>query len=235
MSFCCAAERQFGRESAERDLRRYRRRGADAVTKLMLAQLRRWPLKNKQLLNIGGGIGVINAELAADGIAGTTLVEASSAYLDVARRELQSRYGARSTEFLLADFARISDTVADADVITLDRVVCCYPDAEGLLRGAAARARQLLAFSYPQDRWYMRMITAIQNFFRWMKGNAFRTFVHSPQQMSAVLERAELVRAGTQGTLVWAVDLYRREGDIPQTLDEGDAGHRGKSPHDQAG
>jgi len=81
----------------------------------------------------------------------------------------------------------------------------------------------------------MRMITAIQNFFRWMKGNAFRTFVHSPQQMSAVLERAELVRAGTQGTLAWAVDLYRREGDIPQTLDEGDAGHRGKSPHDQAG
>ena len=81
MSFCCAAESQFGPKVAERDLRRYRSRGADTVTKLMLEQLRRWPLQNKQLLNIGGGIGVISAELAADGIAGATLAEASSAYL----------------------------------------------------------------------------------------------------------------------------------------------------------
>src|SRR6266481_8796468 len=132
MSFCCAAESQFGPKLAQRDLQRYRRRGADAVTKLMLAQLRRWPLQNKQLLNVGGGIGVINAELAPDGIASATLVEVSPAYLEVARRNLQSRYGSRSTQFLLGDFARIADTLPDADVITLDRVVCCYPDAEGL-------------------------------------------------------------------------------------------------------
>ena len=156
MSFCCAAESQFGPKVAEHDLRRYRRRGADAVTKLMLAQLRLWPLENKQLLNIGGGIGVISAELAADGIAGATLVEASPAYLEVARGVLQSRYGSRSTKFLLGDFARIANTLPSADVITLDRVVCCYPDAETLLRGAAARTRQLLAFSYPRDRWYLR-------------------------------------------------------------------------------
>ncbi len=229
MSFCCAAECQFGPKIAERDLQLYRRRGADTVTKLMLAQLRRWPLQNTQLLNIGGGIGAISAELAADGIAGATLVEASSAYLEVARRELQSRYGSRSTKFLLGDFARIADMLPDADVITLDRVVCCYPDAETLLRGAAARTRQLLAFSYPRDRWYMRVITAFQNFLRRLRGNEFRTFVHSPQQMSAELQRAGLVRIATHGTLVWVVDLYRREGDIPNTLDE-IAGASGKFP-----
>ena len=156
MSYRCAAESQFSPKVAERTWRRYRRRGADAVTRLMLAQLRRCPLQDKELLNIGGGIGVINAELAADGIAAARLVEASLAYLEVARRELQSRYGSRSTEFLLGDFARIADTLPDADVITLDRVVRCYPDAETLLHGAATRTRQLLALSYPRDRWYMR-------------------------------------------------------------------------------
>jgi len=74
----------------------------------------------------------------------------------------------------------------------------------------------------------MPMITALQNLLRRLRGNGFRTFVHSPQQMSAVLERARLVRAETQGTLVWVVDLYRREGDISKTLDESDAGHKGK-------
>ena len=37
----CAAEAQFDRKVAERDLRRYRRRGADPITLLMLAELRR--------------------------------------------------------------------------------------------------------------------------------------------------------------------------------------------------
>ncbi len=229
MSFCCAAESQFGPKVAERDLQRYRRRGADAVTKLMLEQLRRWPLQNKQLLNVGGGIGVISTELAADGLAGATLVEASPAYLEVARRELQSRYGPRFTEVLLGDFALIADTLPHADVTTLDRVVCCcYPDSETLLRGAAARTRQLLAFSYPRDRWYVRGITAAQNFLRRLRGNEFRTFVHSQQQMSAALQRAGLVRVATQGTLVWVVDLYSREGDIPRTLDAGGSRHIGK-------
>src|SRR5258708_40116577 len=122
----------------------------------MLAQLRRCPLQDKELLNIGGGIGVINAELAADGIAAARHVEASLAYLEVARRELQPRYGSRSTEFLLGDFARIADTLPDADVMTLGRVVRGYPDAETLLHRAATRARHPPASSYPRDRVYLR-------------------------------------------------------------------------------
>src|SRR5260221_11922658 len=100
MSYRCAAESQFSPKVAERDLRRYRRRGADAVTRLMLAQLRRCPLQDKELLNIGGGIGVINAELPADGIAAARHVEASFASLEVARPGVQSVYGLRATQFL---------------------------------------------------------------------------------------------------------------------------------------
>jgi len=153
MVFCtgyCAAEAQFNHKVAERDLRRYRRRGADATTRLMLAELRRWPLEGRRLLDIGGGIGVISRELADTGIASATIVEASPAYLEVARREAGSQYGSRPTQFILGDFAVIAGTLPDADVVTLDRVVCCYPGAEALLRQAAGRARQLLAFSYPE-------------------------------------------------------------------------------------
>jgi 2-polyprenyl-3-methyl-5-hydroxy-6-metoxy-1,4-benzoquinol methylase len=93
----CAAEVQFDRKVAERDLRRYRRRGADATTRLMLAELRRWPLEGRRLLDVGGGIGVISKELAGTGVASATVVEASPAYLEVARREAGSQYGSRPT------------------------------------------------------------------------------------------------------------------------------------------
>src|SRR5437868_717358 len=112
------------------------------------------------------------------------------------------------------DFAAIADTVTDADVVTLNRVVCCYPDAEALLRGAAARTRRLVAFSYPRDRWYMWIMTVLENFWRRLRGSSFRIFVHPPERMEAVLEAAGLVRVARRGTLVWVLDLYRRRANV---------------------
>jgi magnesium-protoporphyrin O-methyltransferase len=144
-------------------------------------------------------------------VASTTLVEASPAYLDVAQREVESHTVSRPSKFILGDFTLVAGTLPEADIVTLDRVVCCYPDAEALLKAAATRTRQLLAFTYPRDRWYVRVATSFQNLMRRMRGSTFRTFVHFPQQMSSVLERAGFVRDSTHGTLVWMVDIYRRE------------------------
>jgi 2-polyprenyl-3-methyl-5-hydroxy-6-metoxy-1,4-benzoquinol methylase len=207
----CAAEVQFSRKVAERDLRRYRRRGADKITKLLLTELRRWPLQDASLLDVGGGIGVIGMELAASGASSATVVEASPTYLEVARSEVESRYGSRPTQFVLGDFVAIAPTLPDADVVTLDRVVCCYPDAEALLRSAAQRARRLVAFTYPRNRWYVQAFIAFENSWRRLKGNPFRAFLHPPERMHAVLETAGLVRTARQGTAVWMVDLYQRE------------------------
>jgi len=207
----CAAEAQFDRKRAERDLRRYRRRGADKITKLLLTELRRWPLQGASILDVGGGIGVIGMELADSGTGSATIVEASPSYFEVARREVESRYGSRPTQFVVGDFAAMAPTLSDADVVTLDRVVCCYPDAEDLLRGAAQRARRLVAYTYPRSRWYVRAFIALENSWQWLKGNPFRAFLHPPERMHAVLEAAGLVRAARQGTAVWVADLYHRE------------------------
>jgi 2-polyprenyl-3-methyl-5-hydroxy-6-metoxy-1,4-benzoquinol methylase len=206
----CAAETQFNQKVAKRDLRRYRRRGADATTRLMLAELRRWPLEGRHLLDVGGGIGVISGELADTRVASAVTVEASPAYLEVARREVQPKYGSRPTQFVLGDFAVIAGTLPDADLVTLDRVVCCYPDAEVLLVAAATRTRQVLAFTYPRNRWYVRTMFALGNFWLRLTGKKFRAFVHPPEQMAAVLEAAGLVRDARRETLVWTLDLYRR-------------------------
>jgi 2-polyprenyl-3-methyl-5-hydroxy-6-metoxy-1,4-benzoquinol methylase len=104
----CAAEAQFNHKVAERDLRRYRRRGADATTRIMLTELRR-SLEGRRLLDVGGGIGVISKQLAGTGVASATVVEASPAYLEVAQREAGSQYGTRPTQFIVGDFAVIAD------------------------------------------------------------------------------------------------------------------------------
>jgi len=206
----CAAEAQFDRKRAESDLRRYLRRGADPVTRLLLAEVRRLPLQDKQLLDIGAGIGVIGVELAGNGLASATIVDASPAYIEMARQQTEKPYQPRPTRFLLGDFVLLADTLSDADVVTMDRVVCCYPDARALLGAAALKTRQVLAFTYPQDRWHMRCAFAMQNLFLRLKGNAFRVFVHSPKDFSAALEDNGLTRIARCKTLSWVIDLYGR-------------------------
>jgi len=208
---CCSAQTQFDSKRAGRDLRQYKRRGADAVTQLILAELQQRPLQGSDLLDIGAGIGVIGAELANSGIVKATVVEASPAYLDVARQEVGSRYGAGLSEFVLGDFTSLAATLHDADVVTLGRVVCCYPDAEMLLHGAAARTRKVLAFTYPRDRWFIRAVNIFQNVWRQLRGSAFRTYVHAPKLMQSVVETAGLVRVAQRATSVWMLDVYERQ------------------------
>ena len=206
----CAAAGFFDSRIADRDLRRYQRRGPDASTRMLLAELRRWPLEDLELLDVGCGIGVIAAELAAAGLASATLADASPAYLELARRNVGSRYGSRPTQFILGNFAATAASLSEADVVTLDRVVCCYPDASALLAAAATRSRRLLAFTYPTDRWYLRAGFSVVNFFLCIARSPFRVFVHPPQQMAGVLEAAGFVRAAHRGSLLWSFSLYRR-------------------------
>jgi len=207
---CCAAQSQFDSKRAARDLRQYRRKGADAVTRLIIAELEQRPMQGRELLDVGAGIGVIGAELAKTGVTKATLVDASPAYLETARKEVGSRYGQGHTQFVLGDFALIAATLADADVVTLGRVVCCYPDAEMLLRAAAARSRWILGFTYPRYRWFVRLVNTVQNLLRQLTGNSFRTYIHVPGRMKSVLQTEGMALVAQRGTSVWMLDLYER-------------------------
>jgi len=206
----CAAASFFDSRLAERDLRRYQRRGPAPSTRMLLSELRRWALHDLHLLDVGTGIGAIPAELATAGLASATIADASAAFLDVARRNVGSRYGSRPTRFILGDFTTTAGLLPEADIVTLDRVVCCYPDAAALLGAAAMQSRRLLAFTHPRDRWYIRVVFALGNFVFRLRGISFRIFVHSPQQMAAVLEAAGFALSTHCESFFWSFQLYCR-------------------------
>src|SRR5258708_25892018 len=109
----CAASAHFNPKKAERDLRRYQRRGPDVTTQLILEELRRWPLQGLHLLDVGGGIGVIAVELASANLATVTLADASAGYLEAARRHLASPGASPAAPFFLRDFASTPGTLPD--------------------------------------------------------------------------------------------------------------------------
>ncbi len=207
---CRAAESKFSAAVAEGDLRRYHRRGPNPTTRLMLAALETSGIAGRTLLDIGSGIGVLAHELLARGLTSATVVDASSSYLGATRREADARGTTGRFGFVHGDVVELADRLAPADLVTLDRVVCCYPDGEELLRVAAERCVTALALSYPRDRWYVRLVFAAENVLRWLRRDAFRTFVHPEESIQATLRAAGLSPIRSETTLVWRVELYAR-------------------------
>jgi len=207
---CRAAEQKFGPAVAQGDLRQYRHHRLNPTTQRILSVLREMAPDRTTLLDIGAGIGVITHELLAGGTRTATLVDASSSYLDAARAEAQARGHADRIRFVHGDFVDRAREVPSADVVTLDRVVCCYPDYRALLELSAAKCGRAYAISYPRDRWFVRLTFAVENFLRRLRRDAFRTYVHSEAEIRQVLVTSGLKPVGGSTSPVWRVELYLR-------------------------
>ena len=167
---CCEiTDNAFSEAEARAELRNYRRRGPMNQTKLILESIRSLGLKNADLLDIGGGIGAIHHELLRDLVREATHVDASSAYLKEAKQEASRRGHSERVHFIHTDFTDVADQLPGADIVTLDRVVCCYPDFRRLLKAAAEHSRRALAFTYPRETWYMRFGLKAANFFQGLR------------------------------------------------------------------
>lgn len=207
---CEGIEREFDAKVARRELRRYRRKGPRKTTRILLDAVRK-DASGKTLLDVGGGVGVIPFELLEAGARRCTGVDASPAYLDVAREEADRRGIADRIDWRKGDFVELADEVEPADVVTLDRVICCYPDMEALIAASTARARIAYALVYPRDEWWMRTVPAALNLLFRVRRSPMRFFVHLSDRVDAEVRRHGFAPQIHRTTLMWQVAVYRRE------------------------
>ncbi len=208
---CCEiTDKTFDEESAKADLKGYRKRRPAEHTKLILQAIRSLHLREAELLDIGGGIGAIHHELLEDVAEKATHVDASSAYLQEAQAEAARRKHRERVQFIHADFTNVAAELPQADIVTLDRVVCCYPDFGRLLKAASEHSRRALAMTYPREIWYLRIGLGVINFFQGLRKDPFRVFLHPIAEMDALLQREGFERVSRRRHFVWEMALYQR-------------------------
>lgn len=208
---CCQTiDNTFGEDEARRNLKDYQKRGPAGQTCEILKAIRNLGLRGASLLDIGGGIGAIHHELLEDTASEAMHVDSSAAYLDAAQAEASRRGHSARVKFMHADFVDIASEVPEADVVTLDRVVCCYPDFRRLLGAAAGHSRSALAMTYPRETWYMRIGLSLMNTLQALRRDPFRVFLHPVAEMDALLNRAGMRRVAMKRLFVWEMALYRR-------------------------
>jgi magnesium-protoporphyrin O-methyltransferase len=207
---CQGIEAEFNRREAARRLANYHKRGASGTTRLLIEALRRVGVDDRTLLDVGGGIGVIQYELLKAGARSAVSVDASSAYVRAAREEARRQGLHERIEHYQGDFVVLAGGISPADIVTLDRVICCYPDMPALVGRSAEHARQVLALVYPLDAAWVRLALVFENLLQRLKGSPFRAFVHPTVAVEAVLRDRGLRRRSCRQAGVWQVAVYVR-------------------------
>ena len=215
-SHCSSMNELFDRARADKARKRYERKGPDGPTKALLGAIVATDrVAGRTVLDVGGGVGVIGAELSDRGAAAVVNVESSPEFAAVAGELARARGSGDRTRVNVGDFVALAPKLDDADIVALHRVVCCYPDYDALLTAAARRARDVVAFSFPRDRWYVRAVVGLVNLRLALAGGEFRVFVHSPAAMREVLEREGLDPVSESGTPAWRVEVWGRSAARP--------------------
>jgi magnesium-protoporphyrin O-methyltransferase len=210
MQECCAAlQKQFDDRTARRQLRHYRKRGASRTTRLLIEALEKAG-PGESLLDIGGGIGMIQDALLHDGVRSATVVDASAPYLAAAEQLALERGYRDRLQFVFGDFVANAASLPPADTVTLDRVICCYPDMTALVSLSAARARRLYGIVVPRENAVSRLGVRLGNAFLEVSGSAFRGYIHPLADIETILRTEGLGRVFRRDTLLWTIRAYTR-------------------------
>ncbi|HEX7071542.1 MAG TPA: methyltransferase domain-containing protein [Rhodothermales bacterium] len=209
---CVGIESEFNEKRARKDVQRLREKGPSRTTRMLLDAIRSIGVKGASLIDIGGGVGAIQLALIDAGVNKVTSVDASRAFLSAARDVARERGVRARVVYVHGDFVEVADRLEPADVVTLDRVICCYDDVDALVESSVSRARRLYGLVYPRDRVLTRLMVGMANAWFRVRGISMRSFVHPTSHVDALIRRSGMEPIFQEETPIWQAVLYARRG-----------------------
>jgi magnesium-protoporphyrin O-methyltransferase len=202
----------FSEKNARADAQSYRKKGLDPTSRRIVDYLKERGVEGRTLLEVGGGVGAIQIELLKAGVTRAISVELTPTYEQVALELLNEAGLADRVERKVTDFAQSAGDFAVADIVIMNRVICCYPDMPVLAGAAADRTGEVLVMSFPKRTWWTRALLALGNLALRVTRREFQVFVHPPDQILAEAARHGLRKALDAPGLFWEVAAAQRAG-----------------------
>jgi magnesium-protoporphyrin O-methyltransferase len=207
---CQGIETIFDEKNASKELKTYRKKGFNKTTRLLINFLKSLDIQGNTLLDIGGGIGTIQHELLKSGLSDVINVEASTAYINASKNEAERLGHKERIKFIHEDFIKVAHEVPITDIVTLDRVICCYPDMEKLVESSISRAGNYYGVVYPRDTWWMKIGFSVINLIEKVKRRKYRAFIHSKNDFHSIISKNKLKQLYFHRTKFWQIEVFER-------------------------
>ncbi len=210
---CCsneAIEKQFDKDRVANRVNQYHSKGISKETRILVDSLKSIGIDGYSLLDIGCGFGAIGIKLLESGVAKVENIEASLSYLEAAKTETKKRNFNDKTSFTHGNFIEIAENVSAADIVTLDKVICCYDELEPFVKSSCEKTVKHYGVIYPRDNWWVKAAIGIENLMRKIKGNTFRVFVYPTERVDRLIKEHGLKKVFYKATMVWQIVIYSR-------------------------
>jgi predicted RNA methylase len=202
------------------------------VSRTLLDLVTEAGLRDRSVLELGSGTGQLSAALLRAGASKVTGVDLSPRSVEAARKRVAQEGLAERASFLTGDAA--ATDLPPHDVVVLDKVFCCYPDAEGLLGSSMRAAKTVYAFVLPASDGFRGTMARVAVWFlnasRALRRMKFRVFVHDVPRIDEGLRAVGFLPLGMVRRWLWHVAVYRREAPPPETLRSAAAAMAGTAP-----
>lgn len=203
-------------DSVDRWSKKARRRGTvSGITSPLLEAVAEAGLAGRTVLDVGCGIGDLALATLDEGATRANGFDLSPRAIEAARRFASERGLSDRATFEVGDGAKVQ--LPAADVVLLNRVVCCYPDAEALLGRTLSAAGHVYALTVPVSTglvgWWLRLWARIGN--AWYRRRAtyagYQTFVHDVDGIDGRVRSAGFVPVQRERwRMIWELAVYAR-------------------------
>lgn len=213
MSCCCPHSQSAGKFFsffAKSYRRRFAKKGFEPSQQQLIKGITLANFTNKTLLEIGCGVGHLHQSLLEQGALSAVGIELATEMLVEASDWAQQRGLAEKTQYLEGDFIDIASTVEAVDIVIMDKVVCCYPDADALIHRSLEKCHETIALTYPRKTWYTRSGVQIAALIMKLLGSSFRPYVHDPEQIEQWILAQGFKKIVQDQTPIWLTQIYKK-------------------------
>ncbi len=216
MGECCQAsyDSLFDLKKAKQDLADYLRDGPKPTSIHLIEALKQENLAGATLLDIGGGIGSIPRELTGAGVSEVQYIDISPAYASIFAQTTATWPNVRS-RIVVGDFVQKRADLQEADIVTLDKVICCYHDYRQLLHHSLDKARKYYGCILPRHIWWAKALFAVDHWMRLLRGIHFRAYIHPVSEVESLITSRGFVNVLRVHHREWITLLYRRASEAP--------------------
>ncbi len=214
MSCCCPHSQSAGRLFsffAARYRKRFEKKGFEPPQEKLFEGIKQAGFQDNSILEIGCGVGYFHQTLLANGASSAVGVELAANMIAEAKDRAKKINMAEQTAYLQGDFIQLADDIKLADLTLLDKVICCYPDADSLVHKSLEKTNRVYAVIYPRDRWLTKIGVSIGAALMWLMRSDFRPYVHDPLKIEQWANEAGFDKVHENTTTVWLVQVYKKD------------------------